>query len=117
MIHIYITNIKDRVPSDFQSVTGQPFSQNDKFSQQRRDDARNKLKKLSRDESLMRLQVDQCAARDREVWAEAERRAAFLAKIKEGIRGLVAKIDERNENKDTNFALILDLQMRYIYYT
>ena len=76
MIHIYITNIKDRVPSDFQSVTGQPFSQNDKFSQQRRDDARNKLKKLSTGERTMLREVNQREARDREVAAEAERRAS-----------------------------------------
>ena len=82
----------------------------------RRDDARNKLKKLSRDERAMRRQVDQRVARDREVAAEAERRAAFLAKIKEGICGLEEKIDECNENKDTNLALILDLQTRYVDY-
>ena len=45
--------------------------------------------------------------------AEAERKAAFLAKINEGIRGLEAKIDEFNDNKDANLALILELQTRY----
>ena len=45
--------------------------------------------------------------------AEVERKAAFLAKINEGIRGLEAKIDEFNDNKDANLALILELQTRY----
>ena len=79
----------------------------------RRDDARNRLKKLARDERAMRREVEQHAAKDSEVAAEAERKAAFLAKINEGIRGLEAKIDECNENKDANLALILELQTRY----
>ena len=79
----------------------------------RRDDARNRLKKLARDEKAMRREVDLRAAKDDEVAAEAERKAAFLAKINEGIRGLEAKIDECNENKDANLALILELQTRY----
>ena len=81
-----------------------------------RDDARNKLKKLARDERAMRREVEQHATKDSEVAAEAERKAAFLAKINEGIRGLEAKIAECNENKDANLALILELQTRYIMY-
>ena len=79
----------------------------------RRDDERNRLKKLARDEKAMRREVDLRAAKDDEVAAEAERKAAFLAKINEGIRGLEAKIDEFNDNKDANLALILELQTRY----
>ena len=80
----------------------------------RRDDAKNKLKKLSREERAMRREVEQRAAREGEVAAEAERKAAFLAKIREGIRGLEVKIEECNENKDSNLTLILELQTRYI---
>ena len=84
----------------------------------RRDDARNRLKKLARDERAMRREVEQRATKDSEVAAEAERKAAFLAKINEGIRGLEAKIAECNENKDANLTLILELQTRYsILYT
>ena len=80
----------------------------------RRDDAKNKLKKLSREERAMRREVEQRAARESEVAAEAERKAAFLAKIREGIRAIEEKIEECNENKDSNLTLILELQTRYI---
>ena len=42
----------------------------------RHDDARNKLKKLSTGERTMLREVNQREARDREVAAEAERRAS-----------------------------------------
>ena len=80
----------------------------------RRDDAKNKLKKLSREERALRREVEQRAVREGEVAAEAERKAAFLAKIREGIRGLEEKIEECNETKDSNLTLILELQTRYI---
>ena len=80
----------------------------------RRDDAKNKLRKLSREERAMRREVEQRAAREGEVAAEAERKAAFLAKIREGIRGLEERVEECNENKDSNLTLILELQTRYI---
>ena len=63
----------------------------------------------------MRREVEQHAARDREVAAEAESKAAFLVKIKEGVHRLEPKIDECNENKDSNLLLIFDLQTRYVY--
>ena len=80
----------------------------------RRDDAKNKLRKLSREERAMRHEVEQRAAREGEVAAEAERKAAFLVKIREGIRGLEERVEECNENKDSNLTLILELQTRYI---
>ena len=78
----------------------------------RRDDARSKRKKLARDEKALQQEVEASAAKDDAAAAELEKKAAFLAKINEGVAGLEAKIDECTENKDANLALILELQAR-----